>query len=1253
MSDHIGDDVRRTEPIAILGMGCRFPGGVNSPDDLWQLLSEERDTVSEFPADRGWNLEALFGPDPDAPGATDVRAGSFVDSVGDFDAAFFGISPREAQAMDPQQRLLLEVTWEALERAMIDPNSLHGSDTGVFIGAVAQEYGPRVYEDTEGFGGHLATGTATCVASGRVAYTLGLHGPAMTVDTGCSSSLVAIHLAAQSLRSGECDIALAGGVTVVCSPSIYVGLGRQGALAADGRSKPFAAAANGFGVAEGAGVLVLATLSHARSLGYPVLAVVRGSAVGQDGSSEVLSAPSGPAQQQVIMRALADAGLTAEDVDVVEAHGTGTRVGDPVEAQALQATYGKAHSVARPLLVGSVKSNIGHTQWAAGVAGVIKIVESIRHGMVPATLHFESPTPEVDWSSGAIAVVDSACPWPDQGDRPRRAGVSSFGISGTNAHVILEAPPLAWGTGKSAAKRLSVVPWVLSAKSAPALAEQAQRLQRFIEQCAEAKPNDVAYSLAATRASFDHRAVVVGADRDELLSGLAAISHGDSALNVVTGKAAATGRTVFVFPGQGSQWTGMAIELLDTAPAFAAEIRLCDAAFADFVDWSLLDAVRGGAGAPSLDRVDVVQPVLFAVMVSLAAQWRALGVHPDAVLGHSQGEIAAAYVAGALSLRDAAKVVALRSKAIGAIAGTGGMVSILWPVERVLALVEPWGQSIALAAQNGPSSTVVTGDASALDELMAECERDGVPATRIPVDYASHSTQVEELRETLRESLSGLRPRTGDVEFISSVTGAGLDTSILDGEYWYANLRQPVLFEQAVRWARERGYRAFLESSPHPVLTAGIQESLEDYGDDHSVFATLRRNEGGMRRFLLAAAEAHVNGKSPNWVRMFDDAGAHRVDLPTYAFQRKRYWMNLGSGSVDASSLGVAPAEHPLLGAVVAQADSDEIIFTGRLSLTSQPWLADHKVQGIVLVPGAAMVELALHAGDRAGCARVEQLVLHAPLIVGESGGVTVQVVVGAWSESGERAVRIYSRPDRDVANRAWTHHAEGTLAAIPDVNVEGEPGEWPPADLEPIDVSEVYEQLASHGYEYGPAFRGLRSVWRRGDEVFVEAALPEQVRADVGRFGLHPALLDSVLHGLGAVGILAGSPLTRLPFEWEGVSLHAVGATQLRARITLVGDDAVSISLTDRCGESVGRIDSLALREVSPDRLLTSTATDGVYGLDWMALPSTNVSAAHMCTDNATVLRCPTTTTGSASVPDATRDSGGCAGPGAGMASG
>lgn len=680
---------------------------------------------------------------------------------------------------------------------------------------------------------------------------------------------------------------------------------------------------------------------------------------------------------------------------------------------------------------------------------------------------------------------------------------------------------------------------------------------------------------------------------------------------MLTGKATGTGATVFVFPGQGSQWAAMATELLDRAPAFADQMRLCDSAFGEFIDWSLLEAARGDIGAPPLSRVDVVQPVLFSVMVSLAALWQSLGIHPDAVLGHSQGEIAAAYVAGALSLRDAAKVVALRSKAVSAIAGTGGMVSISCSLDRVLALIEPWRRSISIAAHNGPHSTVVTGDAAALDELMLRCVRAEVSANRIPVDYASHSDHVDELRETLRESLSGLAPRSSDIAFISAVTGAALDTSILDGDYWFANLRQLVLFEQAVRWAYEHGHRTFIESSPHPVLTVGIQDSLDDLGDDFSVIATLRRDEGGMHRFLLSAGEAHVHGVTPDWASMFDDTGARHVDLPTYAFDRKRFWMEPTPRS----------AEHPLLNTVVEHADSDEIILTGRLALGSHPWLADHQVHGTILVPGAAMVEMALHAGDRADCPRVDHLVLHAPLVVSEHGGVAVQVVVGPWDHSGERSVRIFSRRD----DLAWTRHATGVLSSKPPSPTVVGAVAWPPDGAVPVDLSDAYSILAEHGYEYGPAFHGLRAVWRCGDEVFVEVSLPAQTQPDASRFGLHPVLLDAILHGVGISGVLAPSELTRLPFEWEGVSLHAVGATRLRARITRAGDDTVAVALMDGSGSCIGGVDSLRLQGVSPDRLrLAATGDNTLYGLDWVAFTPPEASTV----DDVTVLRCPPTDT-------------------------
>ena len=671
---------RSAEPVAVVGMSCRFPGGVDSPEGLWDLVASGRDVVAEFPADRGWDVAGLFDPDPDAAGKSYARCGGFVDDVAGFDAGFFGISPTEALAMDPQQRMLLELSWEALERAGVDPLSLRGSATGVFAGVIAGGYGMS----SDSIEGYRLTGMTSSVTSGRVAYVLGLEGPAVSVDTACSSSLVALHMAVQALRLGECDLALAGGVTVNATPTIFVEFSRHRGLAPDGRCKPYADGADGVGWSEGGAVLLVERLSDAVRLGHPVLAVVRGSAVNQDGASNGLTAPNGPSQQRVVRAALANAGLGAADVDVVEGHGTGTTLGDPIEAQALLATYGQDRT--RPVWLGSIKSNMGHTQAAAGVAGVIKMVMALRHQTVPATLHVDAPSPHVDWTAGAVALVTQAQPWPANGVA-RRAGVSSFGISGTNAHVIIESAP----TTTSPAPRppsTGVHAWILSAKSASALRAQAARLGAHLHTHPELDSADVAYTLAG-RSAFDHRAVITAADRTDLLAGLAALAAEEPHPALTQGQTRPTGKTAFIFPGQGSQWLNMGRQLLDESPVFAEHMNACASALSEFVDWSLLDVVRGESGVAALDRVDVVQPVLFAVMVSLAELWRSIGVEPDAVIGHSQGEIAAAYVAGALSLRDAAKVVAVRSRLLASVTGSTGMVSLNCGVARARELLLP------------------------------------------------------------------------------------------------------------------------------------------------------------------------------------------------------------------------------------------------------------------------------------------------------------------------------------------------------------------------------------------------------------------------------------------------------------------------------------------------------------------------------------------------------------------------------------
>ncbi|MFH8387787.1 type I polyketide synthase, partial [Kitasatospora sp. NPDC018058] len=886
---------RASEPLAIVALSCRFPGGVDSPEQLWELVSGGRDAIGPLPADRGWDLDGIYDPDPDRAGRSYVREGGFLRRAAEFDAGFFGVSPREALAMDPQQRLLLETSWEAFERAGLDPHSLRGSRTGVFVGVGSQNYGLGIGPVPAEAEGHLVTGTATSVASGRISYTFGLEGPAVSVDTACSSSLVALHLAGQALRQGECDLALAGGAAILPVPASLVEFSRQRGLAPDGRCKAFAASADGFGPAEGVGMLLVERLSEAQRLGHEVLAVIRGSALNQDGASNGLTAPNGPSQQRVIRAALANARLTADLVDAVEAHGTGTRLGDPIEAQALIAVYGQHRSAEQPLWLGSLKSNIGHTQAAAGVAGVIKTVQAIRHGVLPRTLHVDRPTPEVDWSAGTVRLLTEERPWPETG-HPRRAGISSFGMSGTNAHVILEqAPDRAVEPQPSdpATPAAEAAPWLLSAHSPEALRAQAARLHDWVNDHPEQRPADIALSLATTRSLFDHRAAVTADDRDSYLRTLNALARGETAPDVFTGAVtpAAASRVVLMFPGQGSQWPGMAVELLDTNEVFAAHMHACEQALTPWVDWSLDDVVRGHVPDELAQRVDVVQPVLFAVMVSLAQLWRSWGLKPAAVLGHSQGEIAAACVAGALTLHDAARLIAIRSRLLRDLAGTGRMLSVGLSADETRRMLAE-RPALSLAADNGPGSVTVSGPTAELEDFAAACLRERIWAWWVDVDFAAHSAEVEAVRDRLLDALGDLTPRTGDVPLYSTVLGRRVDGTELDAAYWYRNLRQTVRLRETVETLADDGHTHFLECSTHPALAVGVRQTLD--AQDHPdtpVLGSLRRDHGGLRQMLTAAAHAHVHGIELHWPTILQHHHAHRVHLPTYAFQHQRYWL--------------------------------------------------------------------------------------------------------------------------------------------------------------------------------------------------------------------------------------------------------------------------------------------------------------------------------------------------------------------------
>ncbi|AEM85977.1 type I polyketide synthase [Streptomyces violaceusniger] len=1204
---------KRDEPLAIVGMACRYPGGVAGPDDLWELVASGTDAVSLFPADRGWDVDALYDPEG-APGTTSTREGGFVESVADFDAGFFGVSPREALAMDPQQRLMLEVSWEALEHAGIDPASLTGTATGVFVGAASSGYLEAIegLPETES---HRITSGLLSVISGRLSYTLGLEGPAVTVDTACSSSLVAMHWAGQALRSGECSLALAGGVTVAVSPAGFVEFSRQGGLAPDGRCKAFAEGADGTGWSEGAGVVVLERLSDARRNGHRVLAVVRSSAVNQDGASNGLTAPNGPSQQRVIRQALAAAGLSPAEVDVVEAHGTGTVLGDPIEAQALLSVYGQGRSGDQPLWLGSLKSNIGHSQAAAGVAGVIKMVQAMRYGTLPRTLHVDEPSTRVDWGRGRVRLLTEEQPWPETG-HPRRAGVSSFGVSGTNAHLILEAAslaedgPAAQGASDSGAGVVGgVVPWVVSGRSAAAVAGQAGRLLERVERESGLNAADVAWSLLGSRSLFDHRAVVVGAGRDELTAGLRALAAGEPAVGVAEGFAGPGRQVVFVFPGQGAQWVGMAGELRKSYPVFADALAECGDALGEFVDWSLLDALDD---REMLARVDVVQPALWAVMVSLARVWQSLGVRPAAVVGHSQGEIAAAVVAGGLSLSDGARVVALRSRAIAEVlVGDGGMVAVSLPVERARELIGRWGDGLSVAAVNGPGSVVVSGVSLALDELVAHCEGVGVQARRVPVDYASHSAVVERVEQRLARDVAAVTPVSGSVPMYSTVTAGLMDTGELDAGYWYRNLRQTVLFEDANRALVEAGYSVFVEISPHPVLTMPLQDTLDTHypglAAEAVVTGTLRRNEGGPVRMLASAAELFVHGVPIVWDGLFAGRSPRRVDLPTYAFQRSRYWPEGGMASADVAAAGLEAVEHPLLGAVLSSPEGGGVVFTSRLSAGSQPWLADHAVQGAVVFPGTGFVELVVQAADAVGCGRVSELIVEAPLVLPERGGVQVQVVVGE-SEDGRRPVTVYARPDGG-GEQPWLRHAGGVVedTTVADVSgFEELAGVWPPAGAEAMVTEGIYERIAAEGgFVYGPTFQGLTRAWRQDGRVFAEVDLPEQQWGRAGAFGIHPALLDSVLHA-SLFADLAPTEYGRLPFSFGDVVLHASGAARVRACLTRTGPDSLSVAVTDPSGGAVLSLGSLVMRPLTPQALTAAERRDEtVLAVEWTELPA------------------------------------------------
>jgi acyl transferase domain-containing protein/NADPH:quinone reductase-like Zn-dependent oxidoreductase/acyl carrier protein len=1129
----------RDAPIAVVGVGCRFPGDASTPERYWRNLADGLDLVTEVPADR-WDNARWYDPDPDAPGKTYSRHGGFLGKVDGFDAAFFGIAPRDAVHMDPQHRLLLECAWEALERAGLPADTLAGSRTGVFVGITSSDYGVLVHErETEReLDAYYLTGIALNFAAGRASYVLGLQGPAMAVDTACSSSLVSVHLACQSLRAGESDVALAAGTNLMLAPMSHIVMSKVRVLSATGRCRTFDAAADGLVRAEGVGVIVLKRLSDALAAGDDVLAVIRGTAVNQDGPSSGLTVPNGQAQERVIRDALANARVSPHDVSYVEAHGTATPLGDPIELRALGAVYGKGRAADNPLYVGSVKTNIGHAEPAAGIAGLIKVILSLRHRALPPHLHFNQPSPQVDWDGLGVVVPTRLTPW----ERPRRiAGVSAFGASGTNAHVIVEeAPPVEPRPRTSARPELLV----LSARSEPALQALARECVAYLQGGTAAPVADVAATASARRVHHEHRLAAVGQTHSELAETLLQLASGTPQPFGSSGHCDKESRrkVVFVFPGQGSQWAGMGRELLDGEPAFRRALEKCAEAFAPHVDWSLLDELRAEVFT---ERMDIVQPALFAMEVGLAALWRAWGLSPDAVIGHSMGEVAAAHVAGALSLEDAARIICRRSRLLREVSGRGAMAVVELGMREAQERLRGIEDRLSVAVSNGPRSTVLSGDADALEALLGQLEKEGIFCRRVKVTVASHSPQMDPLREPLLEALAGLRPRTAAVPLYSTVTGEVSSGADLDPAYWVSNLREPVRFSQTVEKLLDDGHVLFVEISPHPILLPSVEQLFAERATQARVFGSLRREQPARRTLLKSLGDLYAAGAAIDWTKPHPSAPC--APLPTYPFQRERYWVEATSarrsrgGGADASLLGEG---------LESSVDGRVRFWRRWMSVDDAGFLGEHLVQGAPMVPATVYPLLALEAARRTlgpGERSVESLVFGAPLALGSGPEGEREVQVALTDEGAGRAsFRVASRREGEP----WAVHGTGRI--LPSAGLVAASG---PDSLEAVrarcaravSADAFYDALARRGISNGPGLRAVRELYIGQGEALTRLTVPARVATASGELPLHPVLLDGAFQSIGAGLAAVDGDESGVPLPTRIQSLTVQGSSRVQ----------------------------------------------------------------------------------------------------------
>ena len=1199
----------RTEPIAVIGVGCRFPGGADDPEAFWRLLRGGGDAVTEVPPDR-WDVDAHFGP-PGAPGKTSSRWGGFLKDVRGFDAHFFGLSPREAERMDPQHRLLLEVAWEALEGAGIAPDRLAGSRTGVFVGIVASDYAGIQMEDLSDLDLYFVTGSSLNAAAGRTSYLLGIHGPSMAIDTACSSSLVAVHQACQSLRTGDCAMALAGGVNVVLSPRGAIALSRARALSADGRCKAFDARADGFVRSEGCGVVMLKRLSDAEADGDPILAVLRGSAVNQDGRSSGLTVPSSSAQEAVIRQALANAGVEPAALDYVEAHGTGTALGDPIEAKALGAVFGRARGAGPRLALGSVKTNLGHAEGAAGIAGLIKVILALQHEEIPPHLHLQERSPRIDWEELPADIPVKPLPWP-AGPRKRLGAVSSFGISGTNAHVVVEEAP------RSAAARLAEQPEASGREQLLLISARSEGALRALA-CAYAERlgcggalrgvslEQVCAAAALRRSHHDQRLAAVGSSPEELAEALLAFVQGERRRGLSYGHepSGRRRRVVFVFPGQGWQWAGMGRQLAGEA-AFSEALRACEQAFAPYVDWSLR-AVLAGEQAALLERIEVLQPVLFAMQLGLASQLRSWGVEPDAVVGHSLGEVAAAAVCGALSVEQAARVICVRSRLLARLSGRGAMAMVELTAEQAELALRGRGGRVSVAACNGPRSTVLSGERQPLGELVGELEAQGVFCRPIRVDVASHCAQVDPLCPELEGLLQGLKPARSAVAMVSTVTGQRLEGGELAEAYWARNVRQPVLFEQAIKRLLDDGPCAFVEVSGHPILLPAITQTVQQVGQQAVTLGSLRREEPERASLLGAVGALYTSGQPMDLQSLYPGPAAH-VPLPSYPWQREPYWFQARGGGVGPAAAGPAAGSHPLLGEhLSSSAHAGTDFWQTRLSTQACPWLADHRVDGRPVLPASAYVEMALAAGRALGAEQVllQDVVFRSALFLSDQAAHCVQSVV-CRNAPDAFSFRVSSLPAAAAPDVPWTLHATGTLR-IPPAGAS-------PAPVEPISLEAVqtrcgqslseadhYQALERRGFQLGPSFRGVERLFRGEGEALGRLRLPDPSAQEAAHYELHPALLDTCLQLLGAAAPASDEGALYFPATLERLVVAAArpalreglwGYVRLRTSGDTPADTVLGdLWLLDDAGQVLMEARGFCTRRLQGDRRVAPAA--------------------------------------------------------------